>query len=569
MAKFNHKGIRPRAAVATATSPLATVSRTTPDTRTFEGASGWARTPRTELFLLATGSFLGNEDTFYESGETRDERLRKLVHLLAVEDFTWLCRFTPWLRKHGNMRTAALMVACEAVKARLDAGYNGAVGADVPNPDGSMFIPTSRWLIDAACQRADEPGETIAYWMSQYGRKVPKPVKRGVADAAARLYTQRSLLKYDTVNHPVRFGDVLELCHPSPAPDKASWQGDLFQHAIDRRQGRDDAVPGALRMLRQREQLAALTVPGRRALLRTEEGRQCISDAGMTWESLAGWLQGPMDKEAWEAIIPSMGYMALLRNLRNFDEAGVSDEVANQIVLMLRDPEQVANSRQLPFRFYSAYKHAPFLRWAYALETALGLSLANVPFLSGRTLILVDRSPSMFPGYGYSTKNKSDITLADQAALFGSALALRAEAPTLIEFGGSSKPVSVPKGGSVLKMMQTFSAKNDGTDIPSAVKQHYDRHDRVIVVTDEQTQPGYFPSNMQYYGGMEKTPIDALVPLDVPVYMWNLAGYKPGAMATGSACRFTLGGLTDSAFTLIHRLEAGLSGTWPWETKTE
>ncbi len=35
------------------------------------------------------------------------------------------------------------------------------------------------------------------------------------------------------------------------------------------------------------------------------------------------WLQGPMDKAAWQAIIPNMGYFALLRNLRNFDEAGI------------------------------------------------------------------------------------------------------------------------------------------------------------------------------------------------------------------------------------------------------
>jgi hypothetical protein len=51
-----------------------------------------------------------------------------------------------------------------------------------------------------------------------------------------------------------------------------------------------------------------------------------LAAAGVTWEALAGWLQGPMDKAAWEAIIPSMGVMALARNLRNFDEAGVSDD---------------------------------------------------------------------------------------------------------------------------------------------------------------------------------------------------------------------------------------------------
>ncbi len=74
-----------------------------------------------------------------------------------------------------------------------------------------------------------------------------------------------------------------------------------------------------------------------------------------------------------------MGYMALLRNLRNFDEAGVSDAVAGRVAERLADPAQVAKSRQLPMRFLSAYRAAPSLRWAWALEQAIAHALANVP----------------------------------------------------------------------------------------------------------------------------------------------------------------------------------------------
>jgi TROVE domain len=61
--------------------------------------------------------------------------------------------------------------------------------------------------------------------------------------------------------------------------------------------------------------------------------------AGMTWEDALS-LAGPaVDKGAlWTAMIPSMGYMALLRNLRNFDEAGVSDVVAATVAAKLADP---------------------------------------------------------------------------------------------------------------------------------------------------------------------------------------------------------------------------------------
>src|SRR5690606_7218412 len=139
----------------------------------------------------------------------------------------------------------------------------------------------------------------------------------------------------------------------------------------------------------------------RRAIVtqgRPEAVAATLADAGMTWEALAGWLQGPMDARAWEAVIPAMGYMALLRNLRNFDEAGVGDAVAQTVAARLADAEQVRRSRQFPFRFLAAYRAARSLRWAYPLERALGHSLANVPALPGRTLILVDRSGSMFGG---------------------------------------------------------------------------------------------------------------------------------------------------------------------------
>ncbi|MFJ2633150.1 TROVE domain-containing protein [Streptomyces sp. NPDC087422] len=549
MSRFNQRGVKPRVTSPVTTSGARTV--------TAEGGSGHLRDPRSELFLLAISNVVGT-DTFYEKGGDRDDRYQRLVRRLAIEDPRWTAALLAWLRGDGNMRTAALVGAAEFTAERL---RNDAPGY-------------SRQVVGSVLQRPDEPGEFLAYWTSTFGRRLPKPVKRGVADAVQRLYSERSLLKYDTESKGYRFGDVLELVHPSPAADKP-WQGDLFKHAIDRRHGRGDDIPAALRIVRGRAELMAVPVGNRRGLLgsgggdRTDgtdgtDGSSRIAAAGMTWEALAGWLQGPMDKVAWETVIPSMGVFALVRNLRNFDRAGVSDEAAAQVAATICDPERVARSRMLPFRFWAAHKHVASLRWGHALDKALNLSLANVPALPGRTLILVDRSPSMFPGFGFSTPNSSDITLAEQAAVFGAALAVRAADPTLVEFGMRSRPVAVPKGGSVLRLIEKFG-RIDGTDIPSAVKAHFRGHDRIVVVTDEQTRPGWFPSNASGHGGMRETEIDALVPKNVPVYMWNMAGYKAGAMPSGTGDRHTFGGLTDHAFGMIPLLESGRSASWPWE----
>ncbi|MFE4658152.1 TROVE domain-containing protein [Streptomyces hydrogenans] len=554
MSRFNTRTTRP-----TATSPVTTTGE---HTATYEGATGYLRDSKSELFLLAVSNLVAT-DTFYETGAARDDRYRQLVRELAILDPAWTAGLLAWLRTEGNMRTAALVGAAEFVHARLNTSANAAV---IPGPINVGIAPYSnRQVIDSVLQRADEPGEMIGYWTTHYGRRLPKPLKRGIADAAQRLYNERALLKYDTDSKGYRVGDVLELVHAAPAPDKA-WQGDLFKHAIDRRHNRDETIPARLTTIRARDELTRVPVEDRRALLTTGPDR--LAAAGMTWEALAGWLQGPLDAAAWEAVIPSMGLMALARNLRNFDEAGVSDAAAATVAARLADPDEVRRSRMLPFRFWAAYKAAPSLRWAHALEQALGHSLANVPALTGRTLILVDRSPSMFPGYHFSTETTSDITLAEQAAVFGAALALRATNPTLVEFGWTSQEIQVPKGGSALRLVERFG-RIDGTDIPSAVKKHLDGHDRVVIVTDEQTQRGWLPSNgASLRGGMPATRIDDLIPTSVQVYMWNMAGYRPGATPAGSRNRHTLGGLSDSAFRLIPLLEAGRDASWPWETAT-
>lgn len=539
MARFNTRGTRP-----VGRSPIATV--TGERARTHEGATGYLRDERSELFLLAVSNLVAT-GAFYESADDRDDRYSTLVRQLAVEDPEWTAGLLGWLRGEGNMRTAALVGAAEFVKARIDAGEPG----------------HSRQVVDSVLQRADEPGELLGYWTSRYGRRLPKPVKRGIADAVQRLYNERSLLKYDTDSKGYRFGDVLNLAHPAPAADKP-WQGDLFQHALDRRHGNAEEIPERLRTLRARERLMRVPVEDRHALLTTDAGR--LAEAAMTWESLAGWLQRPMDAAAWEAVIPSMGLMALARNLRNFDEAGVSDEVAERVAARFADPEEVRRSRMFPFRFWAAYKHAPSLRWRHALERALAHSLAGVPALPGRSLILVDRSPSMFPGCAWSTPHRSDIPLAEQAAVFGAALAMRAELPTLVEFGMESRRLNFRRGGSVLRLVERFG-QISGTDIPTAVKKHFSGHDRVVVVTDEQTRPGWFPSNAEGFGGMAETEIDALVPRDVPVHMWNMAGYKVGATPSGGANRHAFGGLTDQAFRLIPLVERGGDARWPWEAQ--
>lgn len=300
----------------------------------------------------------------------------------------------------------------------------------------------------------------------------------------AGFYNGRSLLKYDTASKGYRFGDILNLVHASPDPQKP-WQGELFRYALDRRHHPEAAVvPVSDRILNAHRALMELPAGERRAVVESADAADRLAAAGMTWEALAGWLQGPMDATAWEAVIPSMGAMALIRNLRNFDEAGVSDEVAAQVAERICDPAAVAASQQFPFRYLAAHQHAPSLRWAHPLEKALGHSLDNVPALPGRTLVLVDRSGSMWS----PLSDRSQLNRADAAAIFGTALALRAADADLVQFGTNSSPVTFRRSESVLKVLERFGDLG-GTNTAEAVSRRLpgprpgaDRHRRAGVV---------------------------------------------------------------------------------------
>ncbi len=92
-----------------------------------------------------------------------------------------------------------------------------------------------------------------------------------------------------------------------------------------------------------------------------------------------------------------------------------------------------------------------------------------------------------------------------------------------------------------------------GTNTAEAVRRHYRGHDRVVIVTDEQA----------WFDARGSDPTQA-VPANVPVYTWNLAGYRYGHGPSGVGLRHTFGGLTDAGFGMIPLLEAGRDADWPF-----
>lgn len=493
---------------------------------THENALGYTRTPKAELFLQAVTEMA--EDKYYETADQRRARMTTNIQKVLTENdgWDWICKLVPWLRKDAGMRSASIMIAAEAVAAANGLPVRGGV--------------SPRQLVSTAIMRADEPAEFLGYWLQFHGRKLPAAIKRGIADSATRLYSEWSALKYDGQSRTVRMADVVELTHPKPQNDT---QAALFKYLIDNRHNRDEFNLDSLPKIRLDKALLSLPESERMAAFLNGD----TAEAGWSWERVAGWLPGGLTGQVWERIIPTMGYMATLRNLRNFDQAGISSGLKGAVNSKLADPEQVAKSMQFPYRFLSAWMNTESLTWATALEAAADLSVKNIPVFEGRTLIVIDTSGSMQSPVG---GDRSKIQCVDAAALFGYALALRNVGNVdVVMFADSSKVLPVSKGASLLRSVQDFRKQigkvGYSTNTWQAIRKHYNGHDRVIVLTDEQshdrgTNPGCF------------------------MHFVNLAGYRVSTAPKDSRT-FAYGGFTDAMFSTMPLLERGAAQRWPWE----
>ena len=554
------------------------VTTTDERTVTHEGGVAYERDACSQLFVLAATNMVG-ESTFYEDAGTRDKRYVDLIHEVTrtnpafiaggmkLGDGSWLVGRTDrdgaehprglvdYLRRDLLMRSTSVVLACEYVKA------------------GG---PRGRLAIDAACQRPDEPAEVLGYWMSTHGRNIPQAVKRGVADAVRRLYNERAALRYDGQSRSLRMGDVIELVHPKPVDAR---QAALFKYLLDQRHHGDgaerftwtssdgDSGEPVLPVLHSAYVLGRVPEDQRRGYLRAHP--EVLREAGFSWERLSGWLPGGMDAEAWSWVIPNMGVMALVRNLRNFDQAGIPDATVDAVIAKVTDPEEVERARLFPFHAWQAYSAAPSDDWKRALGKTLDLTTRNIPAALDGSLVVVDCSGSMRSGLS----ERSKLQRWEVAAVTGAALVRGTTDSNLVIFGDTNRDVTPTRGTSALASVERVKQAIFTNEVGSstyghtAVRSHWNpaKHKRAFILTDDQMWDSADPSSPRSYYtsigyGRGVVPADiSHVPL---VYTVNLAGHDRSALRSGDRGRYTLAGFSDAGFTTVAAIEAGRDARW-------
>ncbi len=281
--------------------------------------------------------------------------------------------------------------------------------------------------IASVIQRADELSELVAIYWRNGRRPLSAQMKKGLAQAFAK-FDAYQLAKYDRPG-PVRLRDVLFLVHAKP---KAAEQAETWKKLA---------------------------------------GKEL--DSPDTWEVA---LSGGADKrETFERLLKDgkLGYLALLRNLRNMEQAGVNEKFVKTALL-----DRKGAKRVLPFRFVAAARAAPV--FDREIDTALQAAIKDQAKLAGRTIVLVDVSGSMEA----PLSRRSDLRRLDAAAALASVIN-----GDIRVFTFSNDVVEVPARRGLSGVDAIIKSQPHGGTYLGKAVEHLNglRHDRLIVITDEQS----------------------------------------------------------------------------------
>jgi len=454
------------------------------------GGHAYSLSDKAALATLVLSTF--NEDQYYRSAE--DART-ELTGLVARVDPEFSMRLAVMARRDYHMRTLPQILA--ATIAELHPG-----------------TPKLRKAISTVCERPDDMAGIVSYYLASFGKKkLPASIVHGLR-AAFDKFSDYQLGKYSLTSREWKMIDVIRMVHPRPT-DK------------------------------NRKAIEALVKDGK---FTVETWETELSSAGQVAES-----KDVAKADTWKRLIAEdkLGYMALLRNLRNICASCDKDTIAT-VADRIADPERVHKSKQFPFRFFSAYRelqdvNAP-KQIIVAITKALDAACDNVPLLPGETAVVVDLSGSMDQG----VSQKSRVTLKEIGALFGAILG-KANMGDSYAFGTTAQQVAFNPTDSGLSIMADAMRPNVGysTSFGAAISVLSRAYDRIVFMTDCQGWHGGYGDNAPSELAAYSKKFDC----DPFIYCIDLAGYGTSKF---SGAKYTqIAGFSERVFDLINVNEIG------------
>jgi hypothetical protein len=479
-------------------------------TENYEGDIAYKMSPKLELYATTCCASLQNK--FYEEASDTIERLRSLVGKVPPE---FVAKLAVYTREQMYLRSVPLVLAVEMAKK-----HKGKLIGD---------------MVSRIIQRADEITEILGYYQEANKRegdkklnKLSKQIQKGIARAFNK-FDGYQFAKYNRAG-AIKLRDALFLSHAKP---KDKEQEALFKKIVD-----DN-----------------LDIP-------------------YTWEVELSTAKekGKTKKQVWEQLIDSkkVGYMALLRNLRNILSEDVSVLHIKKVADYIASKEAVKKSKQLPFRFLSAYKMIQGNKsvntglFLEALEKAVKHSAENISGFDENTSVLVacDVSGSMTMSMG----RRGITQYYDIGLVLGMLLQSRCKKTITGIFGTDWKVKHLPKD-SILQNVESLDTlsnevgwSTNGYKILDYVVKNKVMVDKLMVFTDMELwnddsdflyegERGLMPKLWNQYKKINPT---------AKLYLFDLAGYGETPLRVEGDVYF-IAGWSDKIFNILEAIDKGSS----------
>lgn len=214
-------------------------------------------------------------------------------------------------------------------------------------------------------------------------------------------------------------------------------------------------------------------------------------EAPDTWEvNISGAIDQVERDYHWRKMVEEgrLGYLALIRNLRNITKAeGIDQKWVNKyLVPQLTNETAIKKSMVFPYQIYCAYKNIGIRNMSInsALDYAFRVACGNMPEMDGRTVVMLDVSGSM----ENRLSSNSSLTLKEVGAVYAAAMLVNTNAD-FVKFGTMAKKMEFNLLDNIFDIVAKMCSNDRcglGTDIGPAFDLLDKQYDRIFLVSDMQ-----------------------------------------------------------------------------------
>jgi 60 kDa SS-A/Ro ribonucleoprotein len=449
--------------------------------------------------LVVTGTF---QNTFYAGGE---DQLNKMLDIAEKVDPVFVAKLAVYGRKHGFMKDAPAVLTALLSKVDVD-----------------LFKKVFPLVIDN--------GNMLRKFISAMRSGV---VGRKSLGSAAKKQVQKLLntkgaewLFRNSIGNDPSMADIIKMVHPKGTTKEIN---EMFKYLL----GRDFDM---------------LLMPDIVVDFEKFKKDATGNPPAVDFRLLSNIK---MSKDQWVYLASHMNWHTLRMNLNTIARNGALVEAEAEIAKTLSDPESIKYAKVFPYQIYNTIKNTDGLPNAIsvALNSALETSLQNTPQLSGKTLVALDVSGSMFtPVTGYNGSVSTKVSCYDAAMLFAAAITHRNDQSRVVQFNSSARYVDFKDkslNGVMKKLLENTGGGTEVASVMAAVgSEHYDN---IVIISDNQSwaqsqgENAFHRALKQYRKNVNSR---------VKVALWDIQPYT-STPATSGEFVLNVGGYSDSVFEVL------------------